>query len=235
MRRRRPRGSPWSVDLVSPPVRVHADEVTDAQENVTFDLIGERYEKMFVERTEQRRAGEWLLERLPERARVLDVGCGTGVPTALQFTGAGVEVVGIDESERMLELARRRVPQARFLLRDMRELGTDLGEFDAVTAFFSLLMVSRADIAEVLREIRQRLRGPRLLALSMVYGDFDEFPMTFMGAPMRVSAYPTEQLSAVVRSAGFRIEREWEAFAEAEPGRMERQDFLCAVAETADA
>jgi SAM-dependent methyltransferase len=219
---------------VSLPVRVHAEAVTDAEENVVFDLIGERYEKTFVERTEQRRAGEWLLDRLPVRARVLDLGCGTGVPTAAQFAEAGVEVVGIDESERMLALARERVPRGRFLRRDMRELGTDLGDFDAVAAFFSLLMVPRADIVEVLEVIRRRLRGPRLLVLSMVYGDFDAFPVTFMGTSLRVSAYPPEQLSEVVRSAGFRIEREWEVSAEVEQGRVERQLFLCAVAESAD-
>ena len=51
-----------------------------------------------------------VLERIPEGSRVLDVGCGTGDLSlgAAQKTGSSGEVVGLDFSARMLEVARRR-------------------------------------------------------------------------------------------------------------------------------
>ncbi|MFD0920757.1 class I SAM-dependent DNA methyltransferase [Saccharopolyspora rosea] len=199
-------------------------------EGAAFDAIGDRYEKCFVERDEQERAGAWVIERLPRGGRVLDLGCGSGVPTAAQFAAAGFEVVGVDESPRMVELARQKVPQARFVTADVREVPAELGEFDAAVAFFALLMVSRSEIGEVLAAVRRRLRGPRLVALSMVYGDFDLFPISFLGVPVRVTALPTDQLRDVVVEAGFEVRRVWEARAEVEPGRIERQVFLCAQA-----
>ena len=57
-------------------------------------------------------AVEQLLNQLPSGARVLDVGCGTGIPTARQLVAAGWEVTGIDISPVMLDLARRNVPEA---------------------------------------------------------------------------------------------------------------------------
>lgn len=195
---------------------------------MAFDLIGERYEKEFTERAQQYRAGEWVLERLPPQARVLDLGCGTGVPTARQLAEAEVDVVGIDESERMLELAAKHVPQGRFVLGDMRKLDGVAGQFDAVVTFFALLMLSRAEVEEALRAVRERLRGPGLLALSMVYGDFDSLPLNFMGVTMPTTAYPTDELCAVVRSAGFRIEDVWESESGVERERVERHVFVCA-------
>ncbi|GAB3290345.1 class I SAM-dependent DNA methyltransferase [Parasphingorhabdus pacifica] len=200
----------------------------DKDHAATFDLIGERYEKEFTERAQQYRAGEWVLERLPQGAAVLDLGCGTGVPTARQFADAGVDIVGVDESERMLDVARKHVPQARFVAGDMRNVDVVDGEFDAVVMFFALLMLSRAEIGEVLRAVRQRLRGPKLVSLSMVYGDFDSFPINFMGVSMEATAYPTDELLDVVREAGFRIESMWEADSGVERDRVEHHIFVCA-------
>lgn len=58
--------------------------------------------------------------------RVLDIGCGTGYLTRLL---RGV-VVGVDQSEEMLEVARRRVPNAEFLRADVPPLPFADGSFD---------------------------------------------------------------------------------------------------------
>ena len=63
-------------------------------------------------------AGPWLLKTLRRhgigKGRVIDVGCGSGV-WARMLIDAGFDVVGIDISPAMLSLARKRVPEARFI------------------------------------------------------------------------------------------------------------------------
>ena len=58
-------------------------------------------------------------------ARTLDVACGTGFLTR-HLQG---EIVGIDASERMLEIARERVPRGEFLTADALALPFDDGSF----------------------------------------------------------------------------------------------------------
>ena len=53
--------------------------------------------------------------------------------------------------------------------------------------------------------MRDLLRGPRLLQIAMVLGDFDRFPISFLGVPTEVCAYPPDELRQVVTDAGFEI------------------------------
>jgi SAM-dependent methyltransferase len=191
-----------------------------------FDLIAERYDEAFTDRSAQIAAGQWLIEQLPAGGRVLDLGCGSGLPTAVQLADAGLEVVGVDESGRMLDLARQRVPSGTFVRRDMRDLGDDLGEFDAVVSFFSLIMLPRVDIPGVLRAAHQLLRGPGLLALGMVYGDMDYFPISFLGVSTHASCYPTADLVKVVSDAGFDVLAADQVAVQVEPERDELQIYL---------
>jgi hypothetical protein len=42
----------------------------------------------------------------------------------------------------------------------------------------------------------------------MVEADFDDAPVPFLGAPLRVSAWPRDQLKQMVTGAGFAVEME---------------------------
>lgn len=145
------------------------------------------------------------IERLPPRSRVLDIGCGTGTPTARQFAAAGHDVTGIDISEAMLGLARRDVPEAKFQLLDVADLDRSLGDFTAILAFFSLLMLPRAEFPPVLRKIHDLLEPGGYFLISMVEADLDDTPIHFLGSPIRVSGYVRDELHSLVTEAGFEV------------------------------
>jgi ubiquinone/menaquinone biosynthesis C-methylase UbiE len=170
-----------------------------------FDAIGERYDDVFPHKSGQIIATQWMIDRLAPGARVLDLGCGTGVPTAGMLAESGVEVIGIDVSTEMLALARRNVPAGRFVAMDVMELDGSLGRFDAVAAFFCLLMLRRADIPRVLRRVRSVLRPGGLVAIGMVEGDLDYAPLSFLGQQMSVTAYPQTDLEAAIRAEGLHV------------------------------
>ncbi|MDC0767174.1 class I SAM-dependent DNA methyltransferase [Streptomyces sp. HD] len=174
-----------------------------------FDAIGVRYDEAFPHKEGQVASADWLIRSLPAGARVLDLGCGTGIPTALQLAEAGLEVVGVDLSDGMVALARKNVPAGVFHRTDIADLRpggpVDLGRFDAVVAFFSLLMLPRAEIPLALRTVQHLLAPDGLFALSMVEADVDDFSIPFIGSTIRVSGYLRDELREVVEAAHFEI------------------------------
>ncbi|KRV47018.1 methyltransferase [Wenjunlia vitaminophila] len=174
-----------------------------------FDAIGDRYDEAFPHKDGQIAAGEWLLKSMAPGSRVLDLGCGTGLPTAAQLAEGGHQVVGVDLSPGMLARARANVPSGSFHCLDIADLspaGTrDLGRFDAVAAFFSLLMLPRAEIPGALHLCHDLLRPGGLFALSMVEADLDDVPLPFLGNAIRVTGFLREDLRAQVEEAGFEV------------------------------
>ncbi|MFD7924196.1 class I SAM-dependent methyltransferase [Streptomyces sp. NPDC059740] len=183
--------------------RLVVDRVGQAE---AFDDIGSRYEYAYPHKKGQLSAGQWLSHTLPAGSRVLDVGCGTGFPTARQLVDAGLEVVGVDLSATMVARARENVPEAEFHQLDLADLRDGrLGHFDAVAAFFSLLMLPRTEIPHALRMLHGHLRPGGLLALALVEADVDDVPIPFLGNSIRVSGYLWDDLRHVVSDAGFEI------------------------------
>ncbi|MCX5337602.1 class I SAM-dependent methyltransferase [Streptomyces sp. NBC_00140] len=177
-----------------------------------FDAIGDRYDEAFPHKEGQVASAEWLIRSLPARSRVLDLGCGTGIPTARQLAQGGLDVVGVDLSDRMVTLAQQQVPTGTFHRADIADLRPDgprdLGRFDAVAAFFSLLMLPRAEIPLAVRTIHHLLVPGGLFALSMVEADVDDFSIPFIGSTIRVSGYLRDELREVVEAEGFEIAEE---------------------------
>jgi SAM-dependent methyltransferase len=90
---------------------------------------------------------DWLVERLGRPSSVLEPGCGSGRMLAA-FADRGIDVVGVDLSPRMLELARARLGgRGEVVLADITEL--ELGRrFDgAVCPINTLLHLSPEQLA----------------------------------------------------------------------------------------
>lgn len=107
---------------------------------------------------------------------VLDLGCGTGRHAILLARG-DIKVVGVDQSDAMLEHARRLAQQGKpgnsptFIKGDVREF--DAGEtFDAALMMFNVLgyMTANDDLLAALRSVRRHVRDDGLFVFDIWYG-----------------------------------------------------------------
>jgi SAM-dependent methyltransferase len=173
-----------------------------------FDRIGAQYSEIFADKPGQVAATQWLMAQLKPDAVVLDVGSGSGLPTAGMLSAAGFTVVGVDTSPVMLELARRNVPTGMFVERELPDLAGLLpreGRFDGAAAFFSLLMLTREDVGRALDAVRAVLSADGVFVLGMVEGDTDFMIREFLGVPVPLTAYPRADLHALLHRHGFTV------------------------------
>lgn len=99
---------------------------------------------------------------------VLDCCCGHGI-VARGLADAGAEVTALDFSPAMLEMARARVPEARFVEGDAMALPFEDARFDAVTIGFGIPHVP--DPAAALAEARRVLKPGGRLAYTVWHAD----------------------------------------------------------------
>lgn len=170
-----------------------------------FDAVGARYEEVFADVPGQLAALDWLSGRLAPGARVLDVGSGTGRPTADVLTRAGFDVTGIDVSAGMVALARQRVPAARFEQADVRTYRPPGGAYGAVCAFFPLLVMDQPEVVESLTRMASWVAPGGAFAMATVPGDIRGLDIVWMGHPVTVSSLATEDQLRVLEEAGLNV------------------------------
>jgi SAM-dependent methyltransferase len=111
----------------------------------------------------------------PEFGRVLDVCCGSGRHSG-PLAELGYEVVGIDRDEGALARARSSSAEnATYILKDMRRLAEVPGQFDGVLSLWqSFGYFDEATNRDVLRQMREKLRGDGRLILDIYHREFYE-------------------------------------------------------------
>ena len=151
-----------------------------------------------------------LEPHLAPGARVLDLGCGNGVPVSRELSQR-FRVTGVDLSPVQIERARVLVPRASFVCADMSTIAFDAESFDAITAFFSIINLPLDEQPGLIQRIAGWLApGGRLLATVGRYA-WTRIEPDFRGV-RGVSMYWSHADVATYRAwferAGLIIERE---------------------------
>ena len=173
----------------------------------SYDTIAETHAAWAsTVRTDERvRYTAELIERLPAGAAVLELGCGTGIPTT-RALAEHFAVTGVDIAARHVELARQNVPSAQFIHADMAALDVAPASFDAVAAFYSIIHLPREEHAGLLLRIAGWLRPGGLLVATMGAGaEPGDIEPDWLGAPMYWSHYDSATNRALVEQAGLYI------------------------------
>ena len=167
-----------------------------------------------------------LLDWLPasmQGLRLLDAGCGTAA-LAVEAARRGAEVVAIDLSPQLVEVARQRIAElddgaqllARIELRSGDMLDPALGHFDHVVAMDSLIHYSMDDAVRLLQAWAPRTRAtmaftfaprnPMLVAMRSVGSLFPRSNRAPWIEPMAESEL-RRRLDAALHGAGWQAQR----------------------------
>jgi len=139
---------------------------------------------------------------------VLDVGCGAAGHIGRFVADHGVRVVGVDVSERSLEVAARMNPSMRFLPGDARALPVRSGVCAGVVTFYSLIYEGIEGTGAALAEFRRVLCPDGALLVAVHAGEgvqrFDEYKGVAVDVDLHLWAPAV--LETLVVEAGLTLE-----------------------------
>ena len=170
-----------------------------------YNAIADRYLSERTRDSEDVRLLADFTNRLPANARVLDAGCGAGVPIS-QMLSERFEVTGADFSEAQIELAKKNVAGAEFLCEDMTRLSFPDETFDGVTSYYAIIHIPREEHQALLANFHRMLKpgGLALLCLGAEHliDDVDE---NYLGTRMYWSHFDSETYLKMMEEIGFTI------------------------------
>lgn len=137
------------------------------------------------------------------KGRVLDVGSGPG-RDGLILKGKGLDVICLDASEEMVKMSKERGLES--LVGDFNSLPFEDNFFGGVWAYTSLLHVPKAEVGQVLAEIRRVLQPGGIFALGMIEGESEGYRESSGVKQLRwFSFYSKEELEKLLSNYGFEI------------------------------
>ena len=179
-------------------VRTGYDRISDEYRADTFELDGTWYAT----------ALEALEGCVPPGSRVLDLGCGCGVPVA-RHLAERFDVTGVDLSDRQIERARVLVPRARFIRADMTSVVFPDDAFAAVVSFWAIIHVPVAEQSAVFDSIVRWLRPGGILLVTVGGGEWTGVEDDWYGAPMYWSHGDGSFYRGLLSERGFSVLEEW--------------------------
>jgi SAM-dependent methyltransferase len=157
-----------------------------------------------------------LASRLPERASVLELGCGGGTDETRELARR-FDLTGVDVSGEQIRRARARVPGAELVQADFLEVEFADESFYAVCSFYVLNHVPRELLSPLLGRIARWLRPGGLTMHAFGVGDNPGWTGEWLGAETFFAGYEPAENTRLVADAGLTILRdELVAFTEPE-------------------
>jgi SAM-dependent methyltransferase len=190
-----------------------------------YDQIAGAYLARFGASAVRAKWLELLMAKMPTHGRVLDLGCGAGIPVARELAGRGFSVVGVDVSPQQIIRARAHVPAATFVQADMSDVALDQTCFDGIGAFYAITHVPATEQGALFKRIAGWLRPGGVLVASLGTGAAGDWIGDWLGTTMFFSHNSEATSLALLRAAGLIVER-----AEVEQQDNEPTSFLWIVA-----
>lgn len=176
-----------------------ADAVIDLYQGNATAWVELRGQTLF----EQPWLDRFLSITLTEGKNILDLGCGSGQPIAEYLIAKGCRVTGVDGAKSLIEIAREKLPEHRWLTADMRDL-PPLGKFHGLIAWHSFFHLKPEDQRRMF-ETFSRLCQPGAALMFTSGSTHGEAIGTFEGQPLYHGSLDSTEYHSLLQTNGFGV------------------------------
>jgi SAM-dependent methyltransferase len=178
---------------------------------LTYNKIAEKYHKLFKDELDGKPFDRDYLDKFAnyfnKNSKIVDVGCGPSAHIGRYLFDKGLNVIGIDISERCIEIASECHPQMKFQCVDVLDWKPKKNSVDGILSYYSIIYTPKKEVSKSFKVFSNALRPGGKLLLVVKKGTFEGYQEEVLGikAHSYFAEYLEEEIKQVVTRNGFKI------------------------------
>lgn len=187
-------------------------ELINSKTRLAYNLAAQRYHDLFHNEMNEKEYDRGLLDsfagKFNEDSVICDAGCGPSGHIGRYVFDKGIQVVGVDISDKCVELARRHNPQMRFERGDIGNLAFDDGSFDGIISYYSIIDTPKRYVGRIFGEFRRLLKPNGYLLVAVKAGTTEGYIDDLLGIKTEIyfALFTEEEIVSYFEQAGFLLE-----------------------------
>jgi len=178
-----------------------------------YNLAAEKYHVLFSDELDKKEFDREILDEFSsyfsKDSIVCDAGCGPSGHITGYIFNKGIDIIGIDISEKCVEIAQKINPLIKFERGDISRLGYDDNYFDGIISYYSIIYTPKKFIPSILNEFKRILKPGGYLLLVVKEGSEEGFQNELIGieAEIYFTLFNKYEILKYAFECGFEIEK----------------------------
>ena len=177
-----------------------------------YNLAAQKYHDLFHNEMNEKEYDRKLLDSFAARfnkdSLICDAGCGPSAHIGRYLFEKGIKVVGVDISEKCVELARINNPEMKFECADISSMPFDENTFDGLISYYSIINTPKIYVNKIFAEFRRVLKPDGFLLVAVKAGTTEGYVDDLLGIKTKIysSLFTQEEIVSYFKEAGFALE-----------------------------
>ncbi len=176
-----------------------------------YNLVAQRYHDLFHNEMNEKEYDRRLLDSFAGRFKkdsvVCDAGCGPSGHIGRYLFDKGIKVVGVDISDKCVEMARQHNPIMRFECGDIGNMSFEDSSFDGILSYYSIIDTPKRYVYRIFNEFRRILKPNGLLLVAVKAGTTEGYIHDLLGTKTEIffALFTVEEITKYFTQAGFSL------------------------------
>ena len=177
-----------------------------------YNLAAQRYHLLFNNEMNEKEYDRKLLNdfaaRFNKDSLVCDAGCGPSAHIGRYLFDKGIKVIGVDISEKCIEIAKLYNPDMKFECADFSDLPFDDNSFDGVISYYSIINTPKIYVNKIFTEFRRVLKTNGYLLVAVKEGTTEGYNDELLGIKTKnyFSLFTKDEIISYFKESGFTLE-----------------------------
>ena len=177
-----------------------------------YNLAAQKYHDLFHNEMNEKEYDRELLDSFATKFNkdsiICDAGCGPSGHIGRYLFDKGINGVGVDISEKCVELAQSNNPDMKFECADIGSIPFDDNTFNGLISYYSIINTPKIYVNKIFAEFRRVLKPDGCLLVAVKAGTTEGYIDELLGIKTRnyFSLFTKDEIVAYFSQAGFLLE-----------------------------